>query len=68
MDSKTLLELIEKNPGAKFITVEKLPDCTDPDWERKKEEIKRKYLRPECFPPELKHLMPKFDEDPPAKE
>jgi hypothetical protein len=68
MDSKTLLELIEKNPGAKSITVEKLPDSIDPDWEREKEEIKREYFRPECFPPELKHLMPDFSKDLPPKD
>lgn len=51
MDSKALLELIEKNPGARIIYVDELPDSSnDPVMIKKSQEIQQ-YLRPECFPP-----------------
>lgn len=57
MDSKTLLALLEANPGTNFVM--ELPDLSnDPTVLRKAAEA-RKSLRPECFPPELKHLAPK---------
>ena len=63
MDRESLLALIEKNQGAGLIYVDELPDNNDPELPQMIEEFKKKYLRPECFPPELKHLMPKLSED-----
>jgi hypothetical protein len=57
MTKEALLALVENNPKGKMIEPVDLPENKDPDLARKLQEIKEKYLRPECFPPELKFLI-----------
>ena len=59
LDTKALLELIEKNPGVKIIYVDELPDSSNDPCVLKKIEHAKEYCRPECFPPKMQHLAPK---------